>query len=303
MKRWGILMRIVTVLLVCSGVGVVAFAGTLEKIAEKKSITLGVRDASVPFSYNDDEGKPIGYTVEICKKVVEGIRTHLRMPSIEIRYQLVTPPTKVPLMANGTIDLECSATSNDPARHNQVAFSNTVFLATNTFIAKRNSGITRIEDLKGKTASSIAATTNLRQLAALNADRQLGIRILTARDLAEAFLMLETDRTAALVLDDAILINMVASSRNPQDYVFSSERLAPPEPYAIMLRKDDPEFKKVVDATVAEYLKSSDGMANYQKWFESAIPPRGYNLKFPMPPGLKKAYSNPTDSVAPGAYD
>ncbi|MGE8049176.1 amino acid ABC transporter substrate-binding protein [Pseudomonas monteilii] len=279
-----------------------SYSGTLDTIAERNSITFGVREASVPFSYADDSGKSIGYTVEICNKIADAVRLRLGRPELLVKYHEVTGATKIPLMANGTIDLECSTTTNTLPRQNQVSFSSTTFLSSNVFMAKKSSGLKRIDDLKGKTVVSISGSTNMQALVKLNADKKLGLRVIAARDLAEAFLMLDTDRAAALVQDDSILVGVIASSGKPQDFTLSEDSFGPPEPYAIMIRKDDPEFKKLVDDAIAEYFKSEAGQLNYNRWFVDPIPPRGYKLNFPMGQALKKVYASPTDSPDVASY-
>lgn len=276
--------------------------GTLKKLTETGVIVIGVRDQSVPFSYMDDNQNPIGYSVDICMKVVDAIKAKLKLPQLKVKYQPATPATRIPLMANGTMDLECSTATNNAARQKQVAFSHTIFLTANTFAAKKESGIRTLEDLKGKTVAAPAGSSNLTQLNELNSARGLGMHITTAKDMGEGFLMLQTDRVAALVSDDILLASFIANSRDPKAYEISADRIAPPEPYALMMRKDDPEFKALVDDAVAKFFATPAAMDNYSRWFLRPIPPKGININMPMSSGLKKAYAKPTDSIDPAAY-
>jgi glutamate/aspartate transport system substrate-binding protein len=276
--------------------------GTLKKIKDTGAITIGYRDSSIPFSYLDDQQKPVGYALDICMKVVDAVKKELKLDKLEVKMNPVTSATRIPLMANGTIDLECGSTTNNAERQKQVAFTNTHFLTASRFVAKKANKLDRIDDLKGKTVVSTSGTTNIKQLSEVNAQRNLGITVLPAKDHAEAFLMVETDRAAAFVMDDVLLASLVASSKEPGAYAISSDGFSAPEPYGIMLRRDDPGFKKVVDAAVAGFFKSPEGAKTYEKWFLQPIPPKGLNLNVPMAAGLKKAFQNPTDSPDPAMY-
>jgi glutamate/aspartate transport system substrate-binding protein len=220
--------------------------GTLKNIKDTGTITLGHRDSSIPFSYLDDNQKPIGYAMDICYKIVDAIKKELKLDKLEVKLNPVTSATRIPLMANGTIDLECGSTTNNAERQKQVWFTNTHFLTASRYVSKKSSKIGKIDDLKGKAVVSTAGTTNIKQLTEANAARGLNINIIPAKDHAEAFLMVETDRAVAFVMDDILLYSLVAQSRSPKDYVISAEPLSV-EPYGIMLRKDDAAFKKVVD--------------------------------------------------------
>ena len=276
--------------------------GTLKKIKETGTITIGHRDSSVPFSYLDDQQKPIGYALDICMKVVDAVKRELKLDKLDVKMVPVTSSTRIPLMANGTVDLECGSTTNNVERQKQVAFTNTHFLTASRFVAKKASKLDKIDDLKGKSVVSTAGTTNIKQLNEANAQRNLGINIISAKDHAEAFLMVETDRAAAFVMDDILLASLVAGSKDPSAYAISGDAFSQPEPYAIMLRRDDPDFKRVVDKAVADFFKSPEGMKAYEKWFLQPIPPKGLNLNVPMSAGLKKAYQSPTDSPDPAMY-
>jgi glutamate/aspartate transport system substrate-binding protein len=205
-------------------------------------------------------------------------------------------------LANGTIDLECGSSTNNADRQKQVSFTNTHYLAASRFVSKKSSKIASIEDLKGKSVASTSGSTNIRQLTEANAARNLNINIITAKEHAESFLLVETDRAVAAVLDDILLASFVAGSKDPSAYVISTDAFSKPEPYGIMLRKDDPAFKKVVDDATAALYQSGEGAKIYDKWFMQKIPPKGLNLNAPMTPELKKAFSKPSDSPDPDSY-
>jgi glutamate/aspartate transport system substrate-binding protein len=275
--------------------------GTLKKIKDSGSITIGHRDASIPFSYYDDKQQPVGYSIDLCKRIVEAVQKELKMPKIDVKYQLVTSANRIPLMANGTIDLECGSTTNNLERQKQVWFSITHFVTANRFVAKKSAKASALKDLKGKTVVSTAGTTNIKQATELNAEQKLGMNIISANGHAEAFQMVETGRAVAFVMDDILLYSLVAQARSPKDYEISKDALSV-EPYGIMVRKDDAAFKKVVDAAMVDTYKSGAINAIYQKWFQKPVPPKNINLNLPMSAQLKKVVANPTDSGDPNAY-
>jgi glutamate/aspartate transport system substrate-binding protein len=276
--------------------------GTLKKIKETGTITIGFRDSSIPFSYLDDNQKPIGFAIDICYKIVDAVKQELKLDKLEVEFNPVTSSTRIPLLANGTIDLECGSTTNNADRQKQVSFTNTHFLTATRFVSKKSSKINSIEDLKGKSVVSTSGTTNIKQLTEANAARTLGLNIIPAKEHAESFLMVETDRAVAVVLDDILLASFVAGSKDPDAYVMSSDAFSKPEPYGIMLRKDDPTFKKVVDAATAGLYQSADGQKLYDKWFMQKIPPKGLNLNAPISAELKHEFAKPSDSPDPNSY-
>jgi len=276
--------------------------GTLKKIKETGAITIGFRDSSIPFSYLDDNQKPIGFAIDICYKIVDAVKKELKLDKFTVEFNPVTSSTRIPLLANGTIDLECGSTTNNAERLKQVAFTNTHFLTATRFVSKKASNINSIDDLKGKTVVSTAGTTNIKQLTEANAARNLNINIVPAKEHAESFLMVETDRAVAVVLDDILLASFVAGSKDPDAYVMSKDAFSKPEPYGIMLRKDDPAFKKVADAATAALFSSSEGQKLYDKWFMQKIPPKGLNLNAPISPELKANFAKPSDSPEPDSY-
>ena len=275
--------------------------GTLDKIKSSGAITIGHRDASLPFSYYDDKQQPIGYAMDLCAKIVDAVKAELKMPGIKTNYQLVTSANRIPLMANGTIDLECGSTTNNLARQEQVWFTTTHFVTANRFVTKRASKIGKLADLKGKTIVSTAGTTNIKQITEINAAQNLGMNIISANGHPEAFQMVETGRAVAFVMDDILLAGLVAQSRSPKDYEISSIALSV-EPYGIMLRKDDKAFKELADKALSQVYKSGQVNAIYSKWFQKPVPPKNVNLNLPMSPALKKVMANPTSSGDPKDY-
>jgi glutamate/aspartate transport system substrate-binding protein len=282
--------------------GAEELTGTLKKIKETGAITLGFRDSSIPFSYLDDNQKPIGFAMDICYAIVDAVKNELKLDKLDVELDSVTSSTRIPLLANGTIDLECGSTTNNVERQNQVWFTNTHFLTATRFVSKKSSHINSIDDLKGKPVVATSGTTNIKQLTEANTARNLGITIIPAKDHAEAFLMVETDRAVAFVMDDIVLAAFIAGSKDPSGYAISEEAFSKPEPCSVMLRKDDPAFKRVVDAATAALYTSGEGQKLYDKWFLQKIPPKGLNLNRPIAPELKAEFAHPSDSPDPGSY-
>ena len=298
------LVRIALALLASAALVAPAFAqeGALKKIKDGGSITIGHRDASLPFSYYDDKQQPIGYAMDLCMKIVDAVKAELKLPRINIKYQLVTSANRIPLMANGTIDLECGSTTNNVARQEQVWFTITHFVTANRWASKKSSNLKSLADLKGKTIVSTAGSTNIKQITEINAAQNLGMNIISANGHPEAFQMVETGRAVAFVMDDIILAGLAAQSRSPGDYEISSVALSV-EPYGIMLRKDDKAFKAVVDRAMTNIYKSGEINAIYTKWFEKPVPPKGVNMNLPMTAAFKKVVANPTSSGDPKVYE
>ena len=285
----------------CALIAAPAYSQTIEKIKQAGFITVANRDASIPFSYYDDNQKPIGYAMDICMRVVDDLKKELKMPNLEVKFQLVTSANRIPLLANGTVDIECGSTTNNLDRQKQVSFTNTHFVTANRWVAKKSSNIKTLEDLKGKTIVSTAGTTNIKQITEINAAQNLGMNIISANGHPEAFQMVETGRAVAFVMDDILEYSLAANSRNPGEWEIGSVALSV-EPYGIMMRKDDADFKKVVDGAMTQVYKSGEINAIYEKWFLKAIPPKGLNLNVPMSDAFKKVVANPTDSGDPAAY-
>lgn len=274
---------------------------TLSKIKQKNEIALGVRETAQPFSYLDASHQFVGYSVDLCLKVVEEIKTHLNQPDLKIRMVPIASSNRIPLMANGTIDLECGTTSNTVERQKQVAFSSTIFVSSTRFVSKKSANLADLSSLAGKSVVATAGSSNIRQIMALNVAHKYGMRIAPARDFAEGFLMMETDRAAAFFLDDITLAGLVANAKTPDAYVISKAPLSV-EPYALMMRKGDSSFKALVDGALKSTFASGAIDGIYAKWFESAIPPKSINLRVPMSPALRRAIANPTDSTDAASY-
>jgi glutamate/aspartate transport system substrate-binding protein len=292
-------------LLAAGGIATAATAaeptGTLKKIKDTGAVTLGHRDTSIPFSYYDDKQQVVGYAIDLCLKIVDSIKSELKMPKIDVKFNPVTSATRIPLMANGTIDLECGSTTNNLDRQKQVGFTITHFVTANRYVAKKSSGIKSLKDLKGKTVVSTSGTTNIRWATEENAKQKLGMNIIAAKDHAEAFLTVDTGRAVAFFMDDILLYSLVAQSKNPAEWQIGNEAYTV-EPYGIMLRRDDAAFKKVVNAAMTNIYKSGEINKIYDKWFQKPIPPKGVNLKVPMSAPFKKVVANPTDSGDPKDY-
>ncbi|MEQ1697348.1 MAG: transporter substrate-binding domain-containing protein [Hyphomicrobiaceae bacterium] len=286
---------------VCAPAGAQDLTGTLKKIKDSGSITIGFRESSVPFSYLDDKQQPVGFAMDICSKIVAAVKTELKLEKLDVKLNPVTSATRIPLLANGTIDLECGSTTNNIERQKQVSYTNTHFLTATRIVTKKASNIKSIDGLLGKTIVSTAGTTNIKQMNELNTAKKLGMTILSAKDHAEAFLMVETDRAVAFAMDDILLASLAASSKDPSQYEISKDAFSAPEPYGIMIPKDDAPFKKIVDAATAAAYKT-DGPALFKKWFQSPIPPKNLNLNFALTPQLEKMFSAPKDSADPAAY-
>src|SRR6266498_714287 len=276
--------------------------GTLKKMRDTGEMVLGVRDASIPFSYADETGKSIGYSVDLCMRVVDHLRQTLKMPALKVRQQLVTSANRVPLVLNGTVDLECGSTVNNIERQKTVAFSLTTFIVNTKFITKTSSGIQKMADLKGKTVSVTGVTNTMGKITALNKQMNLGLSIINGKDHAESFLLLTNDRVAAFSEDDILLAGLAATSPTPTGFRLISIDGMLADPYALMMRRDDPQFKAAVDAGLREVFASGELQRIYDKWFMKPIPPRNVVLNFPMGDQLKRVIAKPTDSGDPQDY-
>ncbi|AZF18401.1 transporter substrate-binding domain-containing protein [Pseudomonas sp. R3-18-08] len=268
--------------------------GTLGKIANARSITLGYRDASVPFSYvGDSSGKPMGYSVDLASKVVERIQQKTGVANLNVKYTLVTSQTRIALVQNGTVDLECGSTGVTADRQKQVAFSYGFIYVKGQLLTAKDSGIKGFADLDGKNVVTTAGTTNERFLKSYNAEHKANMFVISAKDHGEAFKMLETGRAAAFYMDDALLYGERAKARDPHNWVVVGEEQSR-EIYSCMVRKDDPQFLAVVNETLGDLYRSGEINGIYQRWFEQPIPPKGLNLEFPMTRELKAIIANPT---------
>jgi glutamate/aspartate transport system substrate-binding protein len=268
--------------------------GTLKKIRELGAITVGHRESSIPFSYLDDKQRPIGYAMDLCMKVVDAIKSELKMPKLQVKLQPVTSSNRIPLLQNGTIDMECGSTTNSVERQKQVAFGPTYFVINVTAVVKKNSPIKSFADLNGKTVSTTSGTTSVPLIKKFERAKHVDVKEIYGKDHAESFLLVVDDRAAAFVMDDILLAGQIANAKNPGDYRILTESLRE-EPYSMMLRKDDPQFKALVDRTVTAVMKSGEIEKIYAKWFLRPIPPKGVNLNFGMTPAIREAFKNPND--------
>ena len=274
--------------------------GTLKKIKESGTITLGHRDASIPFSYiADGSGKPVGYSHDIQLAIVKAVEKDLGMKEgeLKVKYNLVTSQTRIPLVQNGTVDVECGSTTNNVERQQQVDFSVGIFEIGTRLLSKKDSTYKDFADLKGKNVVTTAGTTSERILKSMNADKQMGMNVISAKDHGESFQMLESGRAVAFMMDDALLAGEMAKAKKPTDWAVTGTPQSY-EIYGCMLRKGDPEFKKAVDDAIVAYYKSGKINDTYKTWFESPIPPKGLNLMFPMSDELKALIATPTDKAA-----
>ena len=273
--------------------------GTLDKIKQSGTIVLGYRDSSIPFSYIADQpGQPVGYAHDLQLRVVEAVKKELNMPDLKVRYNLVTSQNRIPLVSNGTVDLECGSTTNNPERQKQVDFSNAFFEIGTRLLTAKDSGIKDFPDLKGKTVVTTAGTTSERLLREYNEKDKLGMNIISAKDHGEGALMLINGRAQAFMMDDILLAGERAKAADPEKWEIVGKPMSF-ERYGCMVRKGDAGFKKLVDDTLAATYKSGDVNGMYKTWFESPIPPKNMNLNFPMSEQVKDIIANPTDQAAP----
>ena len=293
--------RIALYLLLAAAAGAVPAqaqdAGTLKKVKESGSITLGIRESSYPLSYLDDRQQPVGYHIDVCNRIVDAVKSQLKLPALKVQHQAVTSQNRIPLVSNGTVDLECGSTTNNEARQKQVAFAPTTFVTNVRMAVKKASGITSLGQLGGKPVATTTGTTSVQLMRAHEKGKGLDFKEVYGKDHADAFLMLETERAVAFIMDDNLLAGLIATAKTPADYAIVGEVLSV-EPIAIMLRKDDPAFKKLVDDTVSGLMKSGELEKLYARWFLSPIPPKNVNLNFPMSEQLKKLIKSPGDAPA-----
>jgi len=294
LKNW-----VVKALLVgagCLAAGSVFAGATLDQIKSSKEITLGYRDASVPFSYVDQNQKPVGFSLDLCAHVVDSLKKTLGLPQLDVKYLAVTGANRIPLIQNGTVTIECGGTSSSAERLQQVGFSVATFVSHSKWLTKTDSGIKSAADLKGKTVV-VTQGSNAVQLAKAVSDKYgLGLNIVQAHDHAESMLMLQSGRAAAFMEDDILLAAKKAEASNPDQYKFlpdSYNTLV----YGLMVPKDDPEFKAIVDRALESLMASGKFEKIYNKWFEQPIPPSNKNLNFPISVDLKERIAHPSDKL------
>jgi len=268
--------------------------GTLKKIKDSGTVTIGNRESSIPFSYLDDKQQPVGYSMDLCNKVVDAIKAELKMPDLKVAYNPVTSQNRITLMQNGTIDLECGSTTNSVDRQKQVSFGNTTFVTGIKMLVKVDSGIKDIGQLNGKAVVTTTGTTSDALIKQNEKGKSIDVKNIYGKDHADSFLMVESGRAAAFVMDDVLLAGLIANAKNPKEFAIVGEALRV-EPYGIMIRKDDPQFKALVDKTLSGLMKSGEINKIYDKWFMNPIPPKNINMNLPMSKELKDAIANPND--------
>jgi glutamate/aspartate transport system substrate-binding protein len=268
--------------------------GTLKKVKDTGTFTIGHRDSSIPLSYLDDQLRPIGFSIELCKHVVEAVKAKLGSASLNVAFNPVTSATRIPLVANGTVDIECGSTANMTSRQKQVGFSYTFFVPQFKWIARANGGINSADDLHGKTVAVTAGTNTALFVNKINNENKLGLTIMQGKDHAESFLLVETGRASAWMEDDILIAGFRANAKNPAEFKLLDQAY-PSDPYALMFRKDDQPFKALVDETLAKLMQSGEFERLYKQWFESPIPPRGINIQLPMSDALRHDVREPND--------
>ena len=270
--------------------------GTLKKIKDTGTISLGHRESSIPFSYYDDKQQVVGYSHELMLKAVDAVKKELQLPGLQVKLTPVTSQNRISLVQNGTIDIECGSTTNNLDRQKQVAFSNTIFIIGTRLLAKKDSGVKDFPDLKGKNVVTTAGTTSERLIRKMNEEQKMGMNIISAKDHGESFLTLQSGRAVAFMMDDALLAGERAKARRLEDWVITGTPQSR-EAYGCMMRKDDPQFKKVVDAAIAKAMTSGEAEKLYKKWFQSPIPPKGLNLNLPLSDEMKELFKAPNDKA------
>ena len=271
--------------------------GTLDKVKASGLITVAYRDSSIPFSYLGADAQPTGFGWEICGRIVEQVRKATGRADLKVATQSVTSQNRIPLLANGTVDIECGSTTNNSERAKQVSFAINYFYTGTRLLVKSSSPIKSFADLKGRKVVSTTGTTNFQVMRKLNAEKQLGFELISAKDHAESALLVQSDRADAFAMDDILLYGLRASAINPAELAVVGDAVQV-EPYAIMLRKDDPAFKQLVDATLTQLMKSGEFETLYKKWFQSPIPPKGINLNAPMSRELQDNLKTLSDKPA-----
>ena len=263
-----------------------AMANTLEKAKTTGKFTLAYRESSIPFSYLGEDGKPLGFGWEMCKLIAEEVKKETGRKDLVVESQAVTSQNRIPLIQNGTVDVECGSTTNNSERGKQVTFGINYFYTGTRFLVKADSGIKSINDLKGKKVVSTTGTTNYQILRNLNDEKKYGFELLGAKDHADALLMVESGMAHAFGMDDILLYGLKASSKESAKLAVVGESIQV-EPYAIMFRKDDPKFQALVNKVITNSMKSGEFEKAYKKWFQTNIPPKNINLNAPMSKELK----------------
>ncbi|MFM0045420.1 amino acid ABC transporter substrate-binding protein [Paraburkholderia sediminicola] len=276
--------------------------GTLQKIKESGTVTLGVRESSVPFSYLDDKQAYRGYSIDACMKIVDAIKSKVGLPKLSVKYQAITSATRIPLMLNQTIDLTCGSDANTLDRQRQVAFSYTTYVGNEVAASLKSSNIRTLDDLRGKTVVTSSGTTDIAHINELNQQDHLGMKLTVAADHSASFMTMSSGRASVFIITDIIAGSQIANAKNPDEFLMWNIEKMPVEPWALMMRRDDPQFTALVNGVLAGMFKSGEMNALYRKWFESPLPSLGINLRIPMSDKLRRAMAVPTDSGDPKDY-
>lgn len=285
-----------------STVSAAELTGTLKKIKESGKIAIGVSDSNLPFSYLDEKQAYQGYGIDLCKPIIAAIEKRIGVTDLKITMVPVTSSTRIPLVVNGTLDLYCTSVANTAERQKQVAFSKTIFVAQPSLVVKKSSNIKSIQDMKGKAIVSTSGATDVKQMYEENTQFNLGMNISVAADHLSSFMTMESGRAVAFQMGDVLVAGLVAASKSPSDYEIVALDHLPPEPWTFMMRREDPDFKQLVDDTLIGIFKSPEIEKIYNKWFISPIPPNGKNLNLPLSDRTRKIFANPTDSANPDDY-
>ncbi|WP_244622032.1 transporter substrate-binding domain-containing protein [Bradyrhizobium ivorense] len=268
--------------------------GTLAKIRDSGEIRLGHRDVSVPFSYLDDNQKPVGFAMDLCGRIVDAVKRELKLPSLQTKLQPIQLSTQIPLIENGTIDIVCGPATNTLERQKVVAFSNTIFVSSIRAAVRKDGPIKTFEDMNGRAVSLTSGSTSIGLLTARAQEKNFQTKNMLTPDHGASFLALTTGRSDAFVMDDILLASLIANSANPSDWRIIDDSLRT-EPYGLIIRKGDAEFKALVDKTLVAMMTNNEFQELYAKWFTRPIPPKNVNLNFPMTTPLKDAVANPND--------
>jgi len=283
-----------TVLAAGLALSVGAHADTLAKIKDSGAVTMGVRESSGALSYTLGDGKYAGFHVEVCQRVLADIQRSLGLPRLDVKYQAVTSQNRIPLVQNGTVDIECGSTTNNATRQKDVSFAVTTYVEEVRMAVKANSGITSINLLNGRTVATTTGTTSVQHLRRHERAQNVNFEEVFGKDHADSFLLLESGRADAFVMDGQILAGNIARSKNPADFRIAGEVLSV-EPIAIMIRKDDPKFKKAVDDSIIAMMRSGEIARIYDKWFMQPIPPTNTRVGLAVSEATKAAWASPND--------
>jgi glutamate/aspartate transport system substrate-binding protein len=275
-----------------------AASQTLDKIKETGKIAFGYREASIPFAYLGADNKPTGLSLELCAAVADRLKSELKRPALEIEYIPVNASNRIPLLQNGTIDIECGSTTNTTERQKQVTFSIATYVASPRWLVSASSAVTGLNGLEGQTVVVTQGSLNFAGAQKSITDQKLNAKIVQAKDHAESLLMLSTGRAAAWFEDDILVAGLVANALDPKAYRMLPVTYAPTY-YGLMTRRDDPEFKALVDAAIREKMTSGEFNKLYSRWFEQPIPPKGQNLGLPMSDAMRARVASPSDALTP----